>query len=52
MTSFRFILSDFGEKVFDHNVARGRSIANLLFIQLCGRLTQSTPLRYSDGSYL
>ena len=33
-------------------VARGRGIANLRFIQLRWRLTQSTQLLYSYGYYL
>ena len=33
-------------------VARGRGFANLLFTQLCCRLTRSALLCYSDGYYL
>ena len=33
-------------------VARGRGFANLLFTQLCWRLTRSALLCYSDGYYL
>ena len=32
-------------------VARGRGFANLLFTQLCWRLTRSALLCYSDGYF-